>query len=247
MRATTDSYVHAKPSPKLRRLADKYWQQRGRLLLSVKPRLNTARVNTVRLDEPAVGSLWVPARFTSHSDHGNIEMEKAICVYLNSSLGWIALIGVSSPRMLSRPDLSLDALCRIPVPILQPAARKELAAVFDSLADSPLSLLRTASTDVTRAALDDALAAALEISRGDDHDGTTGAGTRTVRWMSPIVSIYKPPRSPQLSYLTGNLSSPQQTPICHPGPHANPSAAGGQDVGRRCNRLTSTWGLTGDS
>ncbi len=165
IRATTDSYIHAKPSPKLKRLANRYWEQRGRLLLSVTPRLNTARVNTIRLDEPAVGSLWVPARFTIEQEREKIEMEKAMCAYLNSSLGWTALIGVASPKNLARPALSLDAFRRIPVPTLLPAARKKLAAAFDSLANSTFSLLQTASTDQNRAALDDALADALGIDQ----------------------------------------------------------------------------------
>ena len=165
IRANTDSYIRAKPNARLERLADSYWEQRGRLLLSVTPRLNTARVNTVRLDEPAVGSLWVPARFTSTRDSERVEMEKAICAYLNSSLGWTALIGVASPKNLARPALSLDAFRRVPVPALQPAARRKLAAAFDLLADSTFNLLHAARTDPNRAALDDALADALGITR----------------------------------------------------------------------------------
>ena len=108
---------------------------------------------------------WLSTLLERCFDPDNIEMEKAICAYLNSSLGWTALIGVASPRTLSRPDFSLDAFCRIPVPVLQPAARKRLAAVFDSLADSLFGLLHTANTDPTRAALDEALAAAPGISQ----------------------------------------------------------------------------------
>ena len=39
-------------------LAQKYWQQRSRLLLTHRLRLNTGRVNCVRLDVPVVGSSW---------------------------------------------------------------------------------------------------------------------------------------------------------------------------------------------
>ena len=123
---------------------------------------------------------WLSTLLERCFDPDNIEMEKAICAYLNSSLGWTALIGVASPRTLSRPDLSLDAFCRIPVPVLQPAARKRLAAVFDSLADSLFGLLHTANTDPTRAAAGRGFSGRSWHQPRDDHNGTTGAGTRTV-------------------------------------------------------------------
>ena len=123
---------------------------------------------------------WLSTLLERCFDPDNIEVEKAICAYLNSSLGWTALIGVASPRTLSRPDLSLDAFCRIPVPVLQPAARKRLAAVFDSLADSLFGLLHTANTDPTRAAAGRGFSGRSWHQPRDDHNGTTGAGTRTV-------------------------------------------------------------------
>ena len=58
MRAETDVYIE--PKPPRRHLADKYWEQRGQVLLPHRLRLNVARVAGVMLPERAVGSIWTP-------------------------------------------------------------------------------------------------------------------------------------------------------------------------------------------
>lgn len=159
MSAFTDTYIH--PVNAHRGRADIYWQQRSRLLLSVSPRLNTARVNAVRVERPAVGSLWVPARLADPRQAD--EAERALCAYLNSTLGWISMIGVASPKVLSRPALSLDALRHMPVPNLDMPARAKLAAAYDSHAAAVVGPLRDAGTDPLRSELDAAVADALGI------------------------------------------------------------------------------------
>lgn len=165
MRSNTDVYIHAKKSSRLEKLADKYWDQRSRLLLCVKPRLNTARVNSVCLDNPAVGSLWVPARFKNGNTADRRLSEKAICAYFNSTLGWLSMIGVASTKNVSRPDLSIDALRQLRVPVLNPAMREALAEAFDAAADTPLDPLQNATGDPTRVALDNAVADALGVDQ----------------------------------------------------------------------------------
>jgi len=161
MHANTDTYIHAKPDPRSQRLADRYWDQRSRLLLCSKVRLNLARVNSVRLPNPALGSLWVPARPTVVT--GRRDLEKAMSAWFNSTLGWIAMIGVASPNVLSRPSISIDAMRRLPVPVLNAEQLEALAAVFDAHSKSTLGPLRGADADKHRVALDDAVAEALGI------------------------------------------------------------------------------------
>ena len=86
MRAETDVFLEPKPAK--RHLADRYWEQRSVLLLPARMRLNTSRVASVMLDEPAVGSLWIPCRAHDIDRH----TEAALCVYLNSSIGLLALL-----------------------------------------------------------------------------------------------------------------------------------------------------------
>ena len=175
MAAQTDTYIH--PKQQYSQRADKYWQQRSRLLLSVSPRLNTVRVNAVRVERPAVGSLWVPARPRGTGSSSADEAERALCAYLNSTLGWVSMIGVASPKVLSRPALSLDALRRMPVPDLSPEICRRLARAFDDHDVGTIGPLKEAASDPLRKKLDDAVADALGI----DTETVGGARAELVR------------------------------------------------------------------
>ena len=60
MLAETDVYIEPKTTK--RHLADRYWDQRGNMLLPHRFRLNKVRVAAVMLPERAVGSIWTPCR-----------------------------------------------------------------------------------------------------------------------------------------------------------------------------------------
>ena len=108
MLAETDVYIEPKPSK--RHLADKYWEQRGQMLLPHRLRLNVARVAGVMLPERAVGSIWTPCR--PHDP----DTAKALCLYLNSTPGLLSLLGARDNRVPSYPSFSLDTLRSLPVP-----------------------------------------------------------------------------------------------------------------------------------
>ncbi len=101
MAAKEDTYVVAKPEKV--NLAERYWKQRSRLLLPERARLNTVRTLAVRLERPVVGSAWVPCR----PSWNETEMEKALCVYLNSTIGILALLGNRSIKVPSYSQFSL--------------------------------------------------------------------------------------------------------------------------------------------
>ena len=101
MRTETDSYIEPKPSKRERRLADSYWEQRSELLLPHRVRLNLVRVAAVMLPEPAVGSIWTPCR------PSNPDIGKSLCLYLNSTLGLLSLLGARDNRVPSYPSFSL--------------------------------------------------------------------------------------------------------------------------------------------
>ena len=164
MRAVSDVYIHAKPTTSSQ-LAENYWSKRSRLLNCMKPRLNTARVNAVWLEDAALGSLWMPARVPQLIGDELMRFEKSLCAYLNSSLGWLSVIGCASSSHLSRLDVSTDAMRRLPVPKLIPDQAADIAEAFDELADTALQPLRYAATDKARIRLDDAVADALGVDR----------------------------------------------------------------------------------
>ena len=160
LRARPDTYIRAKPNKRSRQLADRYWEQRSNLLLCAKPRLNKCRVVAVMLTEPAVGSLWVPVHPHCDGAHPQDQAQwaKALAVWWNSTLGVISIIAAASPKTLSRPDLSLDAMRSLPVPHTTSEQSKALASVFDRHADEPLNPLSVAETCPARADIDQAVA-----------------------------------------------------------------------------------------
>lgn len=161
MRAETDTYIEAKKSKG--HLADRYWEQRSKILLPHKLRLNRMRVACVMLHEPAVGSLWTPCR--PHEPG----ISKALCLYLNSTLGLLALLGDRDNRVPSYPSFSLDTLRDLRVPNFTALGEAELQSLnswFNWLQEHPLLPFPRMAEDSTRHQIDKAIAEALHL----DHD-----------------------------------------------------------------------------
>ena len=167
--ARPDTHIAAKSQYAHR--ADKYWEQRSRLLLPTHLNLPTVRATTVRLNAPVVGSLWVPCNIEVRP-HLLEECEKALCVFLNSSVGILSLLGDRTNKKPTYPNLSIDDLRKLTVPDFAAtgeSAIQTLATTYDSLADRTfLPLSRMDSCD-TRRALDTAVCAALDIDPETVH------------------------------------------------------------------------------
>ena len=160
MSARTDSYI--KPKPPKRHLADKYWTQRSRMLLAHRLWLPLAKTPAVIVEAPVVGSRWTPCR--PHDD--NAETQAALCAYLNSSIGLLAILGGRDNRKPSYPQFSLDTLRSIPVPnfpVLGDGVRDVLAGVYEELKDETLLPFPQMNEDPIRRQLDDAVTEALGL------------------------------------------------------------------------------------
>ena len=182
MSAQTDTYIIPKSSKK--KLADSYWDQRGRLLMPQRIFLPTVRCMSVRLDEQALGSAWTICKLHSNKYDGEI-LEKALCVYLNSSVGVLAMLGDRSNKKPTYPQFSLDDLRRIPVPDfveMDEAKVKMMAAAYDDLCDSILLPLPQMNECDTRKQLDDIIVAALDI------DAETTAAIRRELTREPSIT-----------------------------------------------------------
>ena len=162
MAARPDTHITAKP-PRAH-LAEKYWQQRGRLLLPGRIRLNTGRALSVLLDTPALGSAWMPCR-PKPTQRQAEQWEQALCVYLNSSVGVLSLLGSRSNKIPSYPRFSLDDMRNLIVPDFasDDEAVARLAAAYDAYAEDILLPLPQMDECATRKALDKAVCAALGI------------------------------------------------------------------------------------
>ena len=167
--ARPDTHIAAKPQYAHR--ADRYWEQRSRILLPTHLNLPTVRATTVRLDTPVVGSLWVPCNIDVPS-HLLAEREKALCVFLNSSIGILSLLGDRTNKKPTYPNLSIDDLRKLTVPdftAIGKSAIQTLATAYDSLADCTLLPLSQMDSCETRRALDAAICAALDIDPETVH------------------------------------------------------------------------------
>ena len=159
MAARSDTHVVAKAG--LAHLAETYWQQRSRLLLPQRVRLNTVRTLSVRLDAPAVGSAWVPC------NPGSETLEKAICAYLNSSVGILALLGNRSNTTPAYPRFSIDDMRQLAAPdfsAIGEDAAAHLARAYDAFANRALLPLPSMDVCDARRSLDAAVVSALGLS-----------------------------------------------------------------------------------
>ncbi len=162
MAAETDAYITPKPGKE--KQAGNLWKRRGRLLLPMRVRLNTVRTLGVRVEHPALGSAWTPCK--PRVPEADAEtMEKALCVYLNSSVGVLALLGDRSNKALSYPRFSMDDLKKIPVPDFAAVdgAAERLAKAYDAHAKDVFLPLPRMNDCRTRRALDRAVADALGL------------------------------------------------------------------------------------
>ncbi len=180
MAAEPDSYIVAKEAKA--HLAERYWEQRGTMLLPNRMRLNTARVCAVRLSQATVGSSWTPCNI--NTGENKEALEKAVCVFLNSSIGALSLLGDRTNRVLSYPRFSIDDLRKLIVPDfgeIGADAVAELAAAYDEHAADMLLPLPEMEWDPTRKALDAAVQSALGM------DGELVYGIRETIGMEPAV------------------------------------------------------------
>ena len=172
MSAKPDTHITAKRGKE--HLADRYWGQRSRLLLPTHLNLPTARVVTARLEVPAVGSLWVPCNI--NVPHNSlVEWEKALCVFLNSSVGVLVLLGDRTNKKPTYPNLSLDDLRKLVVPDFRAIGEhgvSRLAAAYDRYAESVLLPLPRMGSCEVRRGLDDAVCEALGLGWGVGGGGS---------------------------------------------------------------------------
>ena len=169
MSAGHDSYIVAKKGKEIQ--AANYWAKRGTLLLAARARLNTVRAVSVRLPRRVLGSAWVPCKpsdeaYPKDAAFGLEDVEKAICVYLNSTIGILAVLGNRSARHISYSQLSMDDLRRIPVPDFAAMDEQDLlrmASAYDAIKDSRLLPLAQMNECETRKALDRVIISSLMI------------------------------------------------------------------------------------
>ena len=162
--ATTDTAVS--PRPGYTDKARVYWARRGRLMLPTRAFLRTTRTLAVVLDTAALGSAWVPCRFTG-SEVDSEAVEKATAVYVNSTVGILSILGDRSNRKPTYPNFSIADLNGLVIPRALVESEKtvaRLSATFDAFRNEVLEPLPLMASCTTRLALDAAVCDALDLS-----------------------------------------------------------------------------------
>ena len=172
MSAKHDTYIAAKSD--MERQASGLWNRRGRLMFPARLWLPLTRTPAVLLSRFAVGSAWCPFNFTMADNKQQIKTwEKALCLYLNSSVGILALLGIKDFKKMSYPNFSKDSIGKLPIPDLvnlPPKQATAMATAFDRYANDELQPLRDMEFCDVRREIDYAVADALGTKHEDMNE-----------------------------------------------------------------------------
>ena len=124
MQASTDVNIAVKNDEDA---ATRVWDRRSHLLLPIRLQTSLARVSVVYCDIPTIGSYWMNVRFHDNDD----AMQKALCVWLNSTFGFVSLLAVRTPNTPCYPSFSLDWLKKLAVPRFTSSQSNDLVRVFE--------------------------------------------------------------------------------------------------------------------
>ena len=136
------------------------WERAARLLVAERIRLDTVRVISMRSELPVLSNVWWEITLE------NNDQEKALAVWLNSSLGLLTIIAERTSTEGSWVALKKGDLERLPVldtRALAPAQLRAMAQLFDDLADAEFERLPAMADCPARQRLDQGLADILSL------------------------------------------------------------------------------------
>ncbi len=158
-----DKYLAPLNQPRLGRKlkrVDQLWPKAGRLLVAERLRLNTARVVALSTERPVLSNVWWPLKTDDH------KWEKALAVYLNCSMGLLALLATRNTTQGNWVKLKKADLKEMPVLDPRHLSASQLYALsrlFDSLATAEFERLPGMAHCPARRALDDGISKILDL------------------------------------------------------------------------------------
>ncbi len=136
------------------------WQQSSRFLISERLWLETARVVAMRSEDRVLSNVWWPVRVEDAAT------EKALTVWMNSSLGILTLLAQRTSTRGGWVGFKKADLRNLPVldPRQLPSAQLQaLSALFDELADAEFERLPGMAQCPARTALDAGISEVLGL------------------------------------------------------------------------------------
>jgi hypothetical protein len=155
--------TQAKDGRSLRKVSH-LWPLAGQILLAERMWLKTQRLVAIRLDRPVLSNVWWS--FTFESNIESTEIDKALVVWLNSTLAFTILLATRDETRGAWVDFKKPSLSGMPVldvRALSPNQIRILAKAFDRISDKELMPLPLMESDQVRAEIDSAIAQALEL------------------------------------------------------------------------------------
>ena len=145
--------------------AESLWPKAGRLLLGARFRLNTVRVVAMRSSRNVLASMWWPIRINDEAS------EKALALWLNSSIGLLTLLATRNTTMGAWVQMKKADLVGMPVldlRALTPQQLQALSHLFDATSADEFQRLPAMAHCPTRRRLDNGLSEVLGLP---DLDG----------------------------------------------------------------------------
>ena len=180
MVAGPDKYLAplVKPRPgRNLKAVEQLWPKAGRLLVSERLRLDTARVVAMRSETRVLSNVWWPVRVEDEAT------EKALAVWLNSSLGLLTILAQRTSTeggWVAMKKADLEELPVLDPRQLSASQLQAMADLFDEMVEAEFDRLPGMAGCQTRRALDDGLSRIL---------GLPDSGTlRTLLASEPVVS-----------------------------------------------------------
>jgi hypothetical protein len=124
--------------------------------------MNTQRLAAVRLDNKVLSNVWWPLLLFDEND----QMEKALVLWLNSTLGLVILLAHRQEVQGSWVAFQKPILNKLPVLEISalPAEKiRALASTYDLLSLDTMLPFPNLAHDVTRQRIDEAIVEALEF------------------------------------------------------------------------------------
>lgn len=142
--------------------ADRLWEAAGRIMIAERLRLNTARVAAILLSEKGLSNVWWSFVLTDRRNER--EREKAMALWLNSTLGLLILVGVREETEGAWVNYKKPVLALMPVldvAGLEASGTEALASAYDELCNTSLLPLPEMGRDASRQRIDRAISDVL--------------------------------------------------------------------------------------
>jgi hypothetical protein len=183
------------------------WSRAGRLMLAERLRLNLARVVCVNLPRPALSNSWWPLTVTAPTAEERRERERVLALWLNSTLGLIALMAARVDT--EGPWIKLKKPIIAGLPVLDPTRlasrqRAHLARLYAQIRDRDLGEIPAIGGDAVRAQIDEGLGEALGV-------GVSLAPVRRLVAGEPVLRA-APARPPVEARSAGERHEPLRRP-----------------------------------